>query len=97
MQKFSEMCIATYRDNIHQAKLANQHTSVIWVGYAEHYSTGTYRFSTPTKKIILTRDVTYLQKTYGKYAKVEKSILVTMSNEGSNDEEKLEMVPVIKK
>ena len=35
MQKFSEMCITTYRDLTHQATLANCGTMDIWVGYSD--------------------------------------------------------------
>ena len=41
MQKFGEMCIATFKDNTHRAKFANQGTPRIWVGYAENHPTGT--------------------------------------------------------
>ena len=61
MQKFGEMYITTYRDNTHWAKLANQGTPGIWVGYAEVHPTGTYwGFNPKTKKIILNWDVTFL-------------------------------------
>ena len=75
MQKFGEICIATYRDNTHQAKLANQCTPGIWVSYAEGHPIGTYQILNPkTKKIILIQDVTFLQKSYGEYSKVEKPV-----------------------
>ena len=63
MQKFCDMCIPTYRDNTHWAKLASQGTPGIWVGYAEGHLTGTYGvFNPKIKKVILTGDVTFLQK-----------------------------------
>ena len=69
MQNFGEMCITTYRDNTYQAKLANFGTPGIWVGYAEGHSTGTYQvFNPKMKKIILTHNVTFLQKPYGEYS-----------------------------
>ena len=40
MQKFGEMCIPTYRDNGHKAKLANQSTPGIWVGYVDIHPIG---------------------------------------------------------
>ena len=68
MQKFGEMCIATYKDDTHWAKLANRGTPGIWVGYAENHPTSTYQvFNPKTKRIILTRDVTFLNKSYGEY------------------------------
>ena len=73
MQKFGEMCITTYKDGSHQAKLANHGTLSISVSYAEGHPTGTnWIFSPKTKKIILTQDVTFLQKSYHKYTKVEQ-------------------------
>ena len=71
MHKFGEMCIDTFKDNTHWAKLANQGTPCIWVGYTENHPTGTHRIFNPkTKRIILTRDVTFLKKSYGAYNKL---------------------------
>ena len=90
------MCTTTYRDNTHQAKLAIWDTPGIWVGYSEGHLTGTYQvFNPKTKKIISTRDMTFLQKSYGEYSKVKKPVLVTMSYEGLDEEEELKMVPII--
>ena len=70
MQKFGEMWITTYRDNTHQAKLMNQGTPGIWVGYAEDHPTSMYQvFSPKIKKFVLASDVTFLQKSYGEYSK----------------------------
>ena len=96
MQKFGEMCIATYRDNTHQAKLANQGNPSILVGYAEGHPTGTYQvFNPKTKQVILTRDMTFLQKSYGECSKVEKPALVSMSCEGLDYDKEFETVPII--
>ena len=96
VQKFGEMCIITYKNNTHQAKLANHGTPSIWVGYAKNHSAATYQIFNPkTKKIILTRDVTFLQKSYSEYTQADKPVVVTTSYEGSDEEEKLEMVRVI--
>ena len=96
MQKFGEICIATYKDNTHQAKLANCGTPSIWVGYAENHPTGKYKMFNPkAKKIILTRDMTFLQKFYCEYTQVEKPVVVTSSYEGSDEEEKLKRVSLV--
>ena len=96
MQKFGEICITTYRDNTPWAKLANRGTPGIWVVYAECHPTSTFQvFNPKTKKIILTWDVTFLQKSYGEYTKIEKPVLVTTSYEGSDEEEELETVSVV--
>ena len=93
MQKIGEMCIATFKDNTHRAKLANCGTSGIWVGYANNHPTGTYHIFNPkTKRIILTWDVTFLNKSYGDYNKVEKPVILTMRYVGSDKEEEFEIV-----
>ena len=95
MQKFGEMRIATFKDNTHFAKLANQGTPGILLGYDENHPAGTYRIFNPkTKHIILTRDVTFLKQSYGEYSKVEKPLILHTSYEGSDDEEELKIVPV---
>ena len=50
MQKISEMCVATYRDNTHQAKLANHATLGICVSYADDHLTSTYWVLKPKTK-----------------------------------------------
>ena len=88
------MCVITHQDNSHCAKLANHDTPGIWVGCADGHPTSAYWvFNPKTEKIILTRDLTFLQKSYGDYNKVEKPVLVTPSYKGSVDEEeKLETI-----
>ena len=94
MQKFGEMCIPTFKDNTHQPKLADQGTPIIWVGYAKNHLTGIYQIFNPkTKCIIWTLDVTFLQKSYGEYSKVEKPVVMNTNYEGFDDEEELEIVP----
>ena len=83
VQKFGEICITTYKDNTHWAELANHGTPSIWVSYTENHPTGTCQiFNSKTKKIILTRDVTFLQKSYGEYSQVDKPMVVTTCYEG---------------
>ena len=96
MQKFGERCIATYKDNFYWTKLANPGTPIIWVGYTEDHLAGTYQIFNPKfKKIILTWNVTFLQKSYGKYTKVDKPVVVTTSYEGLNEEEELKTVTLV--
>ena len=72
MQKFVEMCFTIHRDNTYWAKLANQGTPGFWDGYAEGHPTSIYQaFNPKTKKIILTKDVTFLWKSYFEYRKVK--------------------------
>ena len=50
MQKFGEMCVDTLMDNTHQAKLANQGSPGIWVGYTKNHPTSTYQIFNPKTK-----------------------------------------------
>ena len=85
-----------YKDYSHGAKSVNQGTPSIWVGYAEGHPIGTYQIFNPKKKkIALTWDMTFLQRSYGEYTKVEKPAVVTKSYEGSDEEEELKMVPIV--
>ena len=90
------MCITTYRDNTHWAILANQCNPGNWVCYVEGHLTNTYRLFNPkTKNIILIQAVIFLQKSYGEHTKVEKPVLLTMSNERSDDDEELKTVKTV--
>ena len=50
MRKFGEICIITYKDNTHLAKLANRGIPRNWVGHAEIHPTGTYWVFNPKSK-----------------------------------------------
>ena len=91
------MCIITYKDNTHWAKLANCGNVSISVGYMKTTPPVHIIFSTPkTKKNILTWDVTFRQESYGEYTPVEKPLVVTTTNEGSDKEkEELETVHMV--
>ena len=53
VQEFGNMCITTYRDNAHQAKLANWAVSGLWVEFAEGCPADTYQvFNHKIKQII---------------------------------------------
>ena len=43
----------------------------------------------------MTGEVTFLQKSYSEYNKVEKPVVLTTSYEGSDEEEELKTVPVV--
>ena len=90
------MKCATSRTRTIIIRLANHGTPGIWVVYTENHPAGTYQIFNPkTKKVILTQDVTFLQKSYSEYTQVEKPMVVTTSYEGSDKEEELEMVPIV--
>ena len=51
--------------------------------------------STPTQKITLAQDVTFIQMSYNEYTKVKKPVVITTSYEASDKEEEPETVPVV--
>ena len=90
------MCNAPYRNKTHQAKLANCGAPGIQVDNDYGQPTGTYGVLNPkTKKITSTQDMTFLQKSYWDYNKVEKPVMVTASCQGTADDEELEMDPLV--
>ena len=58
---FGEMCVA--RNSGVKAKLDNQGSACLWLGYAENHANNTHRvYSLDTGKVRLTRDLTFLRK-----------------------------------
>ena len=51
----------------------------------------------PKTKNHLTKDVTFLHKSYGEWSKIEKPVLVFMSFKGSDDDDEVETVCLITK
>ena len=49
-------------------------------------------YNPKAKRIVLTKDMMFLQKSYWDYNKIQKPILVNTSYEGSDDEEKVKVV-----
>ena len=95
MQKHGKMCIATYKDNSHWVTLAKLWNS-LYLGWLYRRPSHQYIPDLePKNKKILTRNVTFLQTTYGEYTKVEKSVVITTSNEGSDREEELKTDPLV--
>ena len=65
MQKFGEIYISAYKEKSYQAELANHGIPRIWIGHAENHLARTHHIFNPKfKKIILTWDVTFVQKSY---------------------------------
>ena len=89
------MFITTYWDTSHQAKLAN-HGTQFWLVLKKGHPVGTYWVYNPkTKTVILTKNMTFLQKSYRDWEKVEKLVVISKNYEGSFDDLELKMVPVI--
>ena len=90
------MFITMYQYNSWQTKLANEGSPSIWVGFAEGHLVGTYCvYSLKTKKVILTKDMTFLQKSYSEWNKVKKPLMVPTSydDDDDDDEEEVKMAP----
>jgi hypothetical protein len=64
---FGEVRVVTTKEKI-QANLSNQGTTCMFVGYKEHHSRDVYRtLNLTTNSIINTRDIIWLNKTYGEW------------------------------
>jgi hypothetical protein len=67
LKMFGEVGVVTTKDKI-QAKLTNRGTTSMFVGYTEHRSRDVYRMlNSTTNSIINSRDIIWLNKTYGKW------------------------------
>ena len=88
LQKFGEISMTTNCNNLNWAKLANQGTTRILAGFANGHSVGTYWvFNLKTQNICLTKNLTFLNKSYDEWNEVHKTFLTSTIHEGSNDEE----------
>ena len=75
LRQFGEMGVVAVRKKI-QGKMESKGTVCMFVGYAEDHSGDTYRMlNIATKKIILSRDVRWLNKMYVKWARQNESSL----------------------
>ena len=73
LRRFGEMGVVTTKKKI-QGKIETTGKVALFVGYAENHAGDTYRMFNPaTKKILISRDVRWLNKIYGKWAKENSS------------------------
>jgi len=93
---FGEMCIVANRQQI-KAKFDDRGKPCIWLGYAKNHAAGTYRvLNTLTEKVNLTRDVTFLQKSYGNWVDdQEKLTSISNSSDEDDDEDEDELPPLV--
>ena len=93
------MCIAR---NIvtNKNKFEDRGKQCIWVGYADGHAVGTHRLINPrTKRIIFSRDVHFLDKSFGQWAKIEDPVYVPVTPdtiEDSSDDEILDMPQMVR-
>ena len=68
LRTFGEICVLTRHDKALKGKIKNRGRLCMFVGYAKDHSGDVFRLlNLKTKKILMSRDVTWIGKTYGEY------------------------------
>ena len=75
------MCITIYRDDPHWVKLANCGILWIWVGFSKGHLVHTHCI-----KKCLTRVVTFFNKLYGNWSKVDRPVVAPTSYNDYDDD-----------
>jgi transposase InsO family protein len=88
LRTFGEMAVITNTASIgHQDKLANRGKTYMFVGYPTDYPRGTYRFyNLITNKITHSRDIQWLNKTWGEYENIKSINIIRLDNEDDTPE-----------
>jgi hypothetical protein len=87
LKRFGEMCVVTTKNKI-QGKLSDKGTVCVFVGYAVNHADDVYRLLNPkTKSIIKSRDVVWLNKSYGAWIKSKND--TSVSDDSDNEIETL--------
>jgi hypothetical protein len=82
LRVFGEIGIVAKIDRAMQQKILDRGRACMFVGYADEHAQNVYRFFTlDTKKIVLSRNVTWLNKFYNSYKSDEKEKLVLVDDE----------------
>jgi hypothetical protein len=85
LKRFGEMCVATTKNKI-QGKLSDKGTACVFVGYAVNHADDDYRLLNPkTKSIIKSRDVVWLNKSYGAWIKIKNDTNVKDDSDSEID------------
>jgi hypothetical protein len=83
LRRFGEMCVATTKNKI-QGKLSDIGTVYVSVGYPVNHAHDVYRLLNPkTKSIIKSRDVVWLNKSYGAWMKSKND--TSFSDDSDNE------------
>ena len=81
---FGEMGVVTTKNNI-QGKLEDRGKVCMFVGYPPSHACDVYKmFNLETKRIILSRDITWLKKTYGEWNLKGQAVENTIEDEDSD-------------
>jgi hypothetical protein len=69
LRKFGEVCVAATKNKI-QGKLSDRGSVCVFVGYPSNHASDVYRLlNLKTNHVIKSRDVIWLNKTYGEWMK----------------------------
>jgi hypothetical protein len=87
LRKFGEMCVITSKGKI-QSKLADKGTTCMLVGYGVDHASDICRFLNPkTERIIKSRDVMLLGKSFGAWTKSQNGVKIYKIDDSDNEEE----------
>ena len=89
MRIFGEMGIALKPDpGEHRGKMKNRGIPSILVGYSHKHAAGTYRMFNPaTRRVIVTRDIQWLDKNYGTWKNEDKLEIPGTDDDDDDDSE----------
>ena len=87
LRTFGEMGVLLKPDpGEHHGKMKDRGLACVFVGYCPDHASGTYRmYNLSTKKVIVTRDVKWLNKLYAEWSKA--TLNVELESESDSDEE----------
>ena len=81
VQRFGEICIVANRVAI-MNKMQNRGKHCIWLGFADNHASKCYRLlNLETKRVVISRDVTFLDKSFGDWANVKDPAIVPLAAE----------------
>ena len=73
LKRFGEMCVVTTKSKI-QGKLNDRGTVCVFIGFLQSHANDIYRVLNPkTNHIVKSRDVVWLNKSYGDWIKSKDS------------------------
>jgi hypothetical protein len=86
LREFGEMFVITTKDKI-QSKLADKGTTCMFVGNGVDNTSDVYRFLNPnTERIIKSRDVIWLGKSFGTWTKSRNGVKIDKIGDSDNEE-----------
>ncbi len=84
VQRFGEICIVANWVAI-MNKMQNRGKHCIWLGFADNHASKCYRLLNPeTKQVVISRDVTFLDRSFGDWTNVKEPAIVPLTTEMIN-------------